>query len=79
MVVPLGSRSPIPASGRQSRRSRSDHTEFADGLAEAARRKLVYDAAIFDRSLPKIAALADRLPGLTIVLDHVGRAVGIAA
>lgn len=54
-----------------------DHPEFAHGLAEVARRKLIYDAAIFDPSLPRIAAYADRFPDLTIVLNHMGTAIGI--
>lgn len=54
-----------------------DHPEFANGLAEVARRGLTYDAAIFDPALSKIAAYADRFPDLTIVLNHMGTAIGI--
>ncbi|WP_201742176.1 amidohydrolase family protein [Mangrovicoccus ximenensis] len=54
-----------------------DHPEFANGLAELQKRGLIFDAAIYDPSLPRLAALADRFPDLTIVLNHMGNAVGV--
>jgi L-fuconolactonase len=54
-----------------------DHPEFLRGLAEVERRGLVFDAAIFDPSLPRIAELADRFPYLPVVLNHMGTAVGV--
>jgi L-fuconolactonase len=54
-----------------------DHPGFERGLAEVQRRNLTFDAAVFNPSLPKIAAIADRFPNLVIVLDNMGTAVGI--
>ncbi len=53
------------------------HPGFALGLAEIAKRGLTFDAAVFNPSLPKIAALADRFPDLIFVLNHMGIAVGV--
>lgn len=54
-----------------------DRPEFALGLAEVEKRGLNYDAAIYDPSLPKLTALIDRFPDLTVVLDHMAMAVGM--
>jgi L-fuconolactonase len=54
-----------------------DDPAFHAGLAEVAQRGLVFDAAIFNPSLPKVAELADRFPQLSIVLNHMGTAVGV--
>lgn len=54
-----------------------DHLDFDAGLAEVEKRGLSYDAAIFNPSLTKIAAIADRFPNLAIVLNHMGTAMGI--
>lgn len=50
---------------------------FPLALAELDRRGLSYDAAVFDPSLPRLAAIAGRFPNLTFVLNHMGIAVGI--
>jgi predicted TIM-barrel fold metal-dependent hydrolase len=54
-----------------------DHPGFAAGLAEIARRGLLFDTAVFDPSLPRLAGLADRFPDLTFVLNHAGIAIGV--
>lgn len=50
---------------------------FPLGLAEVERRGLVYDAAVFDPSLPVLTRMIDRFPGLTVVLNHIGIAIGV--
>lgn len=54
-----------------------ENPAFELGLAELERRGLTFDAAIFNPSLPKICALADKFPNLPIVLNHMGTAVGV--
>jgi L-fuconolactonase len=54
-----------------------DTEGFPVGLAEIEKRGLVFDAAIFDPSLPKLTALVDHFPNLTFVLGHAGTAIGI--
>lgn len=54
-----------------------EHPNFRLGLRELERRELVFDTAIFDPSLPRIAELADVLPNLVFVLNHMGTAVGV--
>lgn len=46
--------------------------EFREGAAVLARMDLSLDVWCFHRQLPELIALADALPGLTLVLDHVG-------
>lgn len=46
-------------------------------LAELQKRGLSYDAAVFDPSLPRLAEIAEQFPDLTIILNHIGMAVGI--
>ncbi len=54
-----------------------DTPGFPLGLAELQKRGLTYDAAVFDPSLPKLAAMIDRFPDLTVVLNHAGIAIGV--
>ena len=50
---------------------------FIDGLREVEEAGLVFDACVASRQLAELAELADAVPGLTIVLDHLGKpAVG---
>lgn len=51
--------------------------QYPLALAELDRRGLVYDAAVFDPSITRLAQVADQFPDLTIVLNHIGMAVGI--
>ncbi len=46
--------------------------EYCEGAAELARLDLSLDVWCFHRQLPELIVLADRLPDLAIVLDHVG-------
>jgi len=50
---------------------------FPLALAELAKRKLTFDAAIYDPSLPRLSELVDQYPDLTFVLNHMGIAIGI--
>lgn len=54
-----------------------DHPGFPQGLAELQRRGLIFEAAVFDPSLPKLVAMVDRFPDLTFVLNHAGIAIGV--
>ena len=54
-----------------------DTEGFPLGLAEIEKRGLTFDAGIFDPSLAKLAAMVDRFPNLTFVLNHMGIAVGV--
>lgn len=45
---------------------------FRQGAAELARMDLSLDVWCFHRQLPELIALADALPDLAIVLDHIG-------
>lgn len=54
-----------------------EHSQFPLGLAEIEKRGLTFDAGIFDPSMPRLAAMIDRFPDLTFVLDHMGIAVGV--
>jgi L-fuconolactonase len=46
--------------------------EFREGAAVLMARGLSLDVWCFHRQLPELIALADSLPGLTVVLDHLG-------
>jgi L-fuconolactonase len=54
-----------------------DSPGFPAGLAELSKRRLTFDAAIYDPSLPKLTAMIDRFQDLAFVLDHMGVAVGV--
>lgn len=54
-----------------------DSPAFPLALAEVEKRGLTFDAGVLDPSLPKLAAMVDRFPNLTFVLDHMGIAVGV--
>ncbi len=54
-----------------------DTPGFPLGLAELEKRGLIYDAAVFDPGLPKLTAMIDRFPSLTMVLNHAGIAIGV--
>ncbi len=47
------------------------------GLAELQQRELIYDAAIYDPSLPRLTELVDQFPNLVFVINHMGMAVGV--
>ncbi len=52
---------------------------FLAGAAAVAARGWTFDACVRDRQLPDVSALAASVPGLRIVLDHLGKpAVGTA-
>ena len=52
-------------------------SSYRAGLAELARRGLVYDAMLYHSQLPELVAMARTLPGLDIVLDHLGCILGV--
>jgi predicted TIM-barrel fold metal-dependent hydrolase len=49
-----------------------DDPYFRTGLRELVRRGLSFDAAVFDHQLIQLAEIADALPELSIVLNHLG-------
>ena len=50
---------------------------FREGLSCLSPLELVFDAWLYHPQLPELTDLARALPGLTIVLDHVGGPLGI--
>uniref|UniRef100_UPI0028D4DA96 amidohydrolase family protein n=1 Tax=uncultured Microbacterium sp. TaxID=191216 RepID=UPI0028D4DA96 len=53
---------------------------FLEGGRLLAERGLTFDACVAHHQLPEVAALADAVPDLDIILDHLGKpAVGSAA
>ena len=52
---------------------------FRAGLAEVARAGLSYDCWLLAPQLPELAAMAQALPELQIICDHVGTPLGIGA
>jgi L-fuconolactonase len=50
---------------------------FRDGFHHVAARRLSFDATVFHTQLPEVAALADDFPDTTIVLNHLGMAMGL--
>jgi L-fuconolactonase len=48
-------------------------TDFRRGLGVLQRYGLAYDLLIFPRHLPLIESLANEFPGLTMVVDHLGK------
>lgn len=50
---------------------------FADAGRELARRGLSFDAWMYHEQLPELAVLANAIPDLTIVLDHLGGPLGV--
>jgi predicted TIM-barrel fold metal-dependent hydrolase len=49
---------------------------FQQGFRHVASRGLSFDATVFHNQLPEVCNLADRFPNTTIVLDHLGMAMG---
>jgi predicted TIM-barrel fold metal-dependent hydrolase len=54
-------------------------TRFREGFAVLQRLGLSFDAWLLEPQLPELIDLARAFPGTTIVLDHVGTPLGIAA
>jgi predicted TIM-barrel fold metal-dependent hydrolase len=53
------------------------HPGFRPGFRQVAARGLTFDAAAFHHQLHEISALADAFPDTTIVLNHLGQAMGM--
>jgi predicted TIM-barrel fold metal-dependent hydrolase len=53
--------------------------QFRAGLAEVAAAGLSYDVWLLAPQLPELVAMAQALPELTIICDHVGTPLGIGA
>ena len=51
--------------------------KFREGAACLQRLRLSYDAILYHPQLPELADFARALPDLTIILNHVGRPLGI--
>lgn len=52
---------------------------FRRGFAQLTKRRLIFDAAVFHNQIPEIRKLADDFPEATIVLNHLGIAMGLGA
>lgn len=53
--------------------------DFLEGARELAARGLTFDACVRAHQIPDVTALADAVPGLRMVLDHLGKpAIGTA-
>ncbi len=50
---------------------------YRDGLARLHARGLLYEAMLYHRQIPELTALANAMPDLPIVLDHVGCIIGV--
>jgi L-fuconolactonase len=50
---------------------------FPLALAELGKRGLIFDAAVYNPSIPRLASYADEFPNLIIVLNHIGMPVGV--
>lgn len=59
------------------RRGLLDHPALPEGFRALSERGLIFDAAIYDMSMPRLAEHADAHPDLTFVLGHIGNFVGV--
>ncbi|MGW4123893.1 amidohydrolase family protein [Nocardia sp. NPDC004711] len=50
---------------------------FLEGFGALADRELAFEAWVYSGQLPEVAALAERYPGTTIVLNHLATPAGI--
>lgn len=50
---------------------------FPDGLKELEKRGLIFDAAIWHPTMPRLIELIDQFPNLQFVLNHMACAVGV--
>ncbi|MFT3965522.1 MAG: amidohydrolase family protein [Sphingobium sp.] len=50
---------------------------YRAGLRRLETRALVYDAMLYHRQIPELTAVARAMPGLAIVLDHIGCIIGV--
>ena len=53
------------------------NAEFRRGLASLERMGLTFDCIVYHPQLPEVADMARAFPDLTIILNHVGRPLGI--
>ena len=53
------------------------NAEFRKGLACLERMALTFDCIVYHPQLPEVADMARAFPDLTIILNHVGRPLGI--
>lgn len=53
------------------------HPQFKNGFRHLGLRGLSFDAAVFHTQLSELADLADEFPDTTIVLNHLGMALGM--
>lgn len=50
---------------------------FRQGFAHVAARNLSFEATVFHTQIPEVAALADAFPDTTMILSHLGLAMGM--
>lgn len=60
-----------------ARRGLMQETDFREGLRLLAARGLVYDSHQYHPQLGEVAALADAIPDLTLIVNHCGGLLGI--
>lgn len=70
---------PVVRQHRKSPPHRMMDVGHRAGVAELARRDLIYEAWCFHTQIPELTDLARALPDVEIVLDHVGGPIGIGA
>jgi len=68
-VAPSGHHKPTPGM--------ITNDTFAEAGRELAERNLSFDAWMYHEQLPELAVLANAVPDLTIVLDHLGGPLGV--
>lgn len=52
-------------------------TRYRAGLSRLQARGLLYEAMLYHRQIPELTALAQAMPDLPIVLDHLGCIIGV--
>ena len=69
--------SPEVTSARALRQGLLSDATFREGIATLQSMDLSFDAIVYHPQLPELADLARAFPDLTIILNHVGRPLGI--
>ena len=69
--------SPEITSARAMRQGLLSDSTFREGIAVLQSMGLSFDAIVYHPQLPELADLAKAFPDLTIILNHVGRPLGI--
>jgi len=62
---------------RPARRGLMADAKYREGLATVARYGLTFDAMLYHQQIPQLTDMARALPGLPVVLDHIGCILGV--